>query len=328
MTLAPRPASPGTNVPSRNRSAPFELSTGPVYGADGAAHELVSRAGGSRHRREGQELVLARPDDHARRLRHLVPGAGQVAQRLGDDQPCLRRRAGAAPPARGGARSSVDTSVEKKSERELTLARVPERPRWSRRRWWPRSSARGPRSRARRPVARRRRPRGRLRSPGRPTSPKVSARKKSVSESVDPSMSGVQRGVDRRAIRSRFSRGSPASEPLCIHSQFSNRNGWQLLRCTGVPVEARMWANISRVRIWPDTSRRFASFHAGSTLLKTAGRGPSPYQPIPKPSPFVVVAPSRECRLWSISECTGRNSRSVGEHGVAGVRHPSAHGRH
>ena len=27
MTLAPRPASPGTNVPSRNRSAPLELST-------------------------------------------------------------------------------------------------------------------------------------------------------------------------------------------------------------------------------------------------------------------------------------------------------------
>jgi hypothetical protein len=26
MSLAPRPASPGTNVPSRNRSAPLELS--------------------------------------------------------------------------------------------------------------------------------------------------------------------------------------------------------------------------------------------------------------------------------------------------------------
>jgi hypothetical protein len=25
MSLAPRPASPGTNVPSRNRSAPLEL---------------------------------------------------------------------------------------------------------------------------------------------------------------------------------------------------------------------------------------------------------------------------------------------------------------
>jgi hypothetical protein len=30
---------------------------------------------------------------------------------------------------------------------------------------------------------------------------------------------------------------------------------------------------------------------AGSMLLNTAGSGPSPYQPIPRPSPLVVVAP-------------------------------------
>jgi hypothetical protein len=29
------------------------------------------------------------------------------------------------------------------------------------------------------------------------------------------------------------------------------------------------------------------------------------YQPTPKPSPFVVSAPSREWRLWSISEWSG-----------------------
>ena len=107
----------------------------------------------------------------------------------------------------------------------------------------------------------------------------------------------------------------PATEPLCIHSQRSYRNGWQLLRCTGVPVEARMCANISGVLIWAATSRRLRSFHAGSTLLNTAGTDPSPYHPMPKPSPFVVVAPIRECRLWSISECCGRNSRSSARSG-------------
>ena len=39
------------------------------------------------------------------------------------------------------------------------------------------------------------------------------------------------------------------------------------------------------------TSLRLMSFHAGSMLLNTAGSTPSPYQPIPKPSPLVVVAP-------------------------------------
>ena len=33
----------------------------------------------------------------------------------------------------------------------------------------------------------------------------------------------------------------------------------------------------------------------------------SPYHPMPKPSPL-VVAPIRECRLWSINECAGRKS--------------------
>jgi hypothetical protein len=44
---------------------------------------------------------------------------------------------------------------------------------------------------------------------------------------------------------------------------------------------------------------------AGSTLWKTPGVSPTPYQPLPKPSPFVVSAPSCEWRLWSISECFG-----------------------
>src|SRR5688572_22222780 len=39
MTLASRPASPGTNVPSRNRSAPLELSSSPTVRVN--AHEVT-----------------------------------------------------------------------------------------------------------------------------------------------------------------------------------------------------------------------------------------------------------------------------------------------
>ena len=56
---------------------------------------------------------------------------------------------------------------------------------------------------------------------------------------------------------------------------------------------------------WRASSRRLRSFQAGSIPWKTAGSSPMPYQPTPKPSPFVVVAPSRECRLWSIREWPG-----------------------
>ena len=55
----------------------------------------------------------------------------------------------------------------------------------------------------------------------------------------------------------------------------------------------------------PASSRRFRSFHAGATLWYTAGMLPAPYHATPNPSPFVVSAPSFECRLWSISECAG-----------------------
>jgi hypothetical protein len=95
-----------------------------------------------------------------------------------------------------------------------------------------------------------------------------------------------------------------------MNNQLSWRNGWQLLRCTGVPLEARTCANSMGVRICPASSRRFSSFQAGCTLLYTAGTVPSPYQPMPNPSPFVVNPPSLACRLWSMMECAGRNSSS------------------
>jgi hypothetical protein len=57
-----------------------------------------------------------------------------------------------------------------------------------------------------------------------------------------------------------------------------------------------------------DVARELAqvrSFQAGSMLWKTPGVSPTPYQPTPKPSPFVVSAPIVEWRLWSMSECAG-----------------------
>ena len=65
-----------------------------------------------------------------------------------------------------------------------------------------------------------------------------------------------------------------------------------------------------------ESSWRLRSFHAGSTLWKTPGVSPMPYQPIPKPSPLVVSAPSCECRLCTIRECCGlysSSSISIGE---------------
>jgi hypothetical protein len=69
---------------------------------------------------------------------------------------------------------------------------------------------------------------------------------------------------------------------------------------------------------------RFRSFQAGSIEWNTPGVSPTPYQPKPNPSPFVVVAPSRECRLWSISEWVGlrsRSSRSTCDPEYASQRH-------
>jgi hypothetical protein len=40
-------------------------------------------------------------------------------------------------------------------------------------------------------------------------------------------------------------------------------------------------------------------------LWNKPGVGPSSYHPIPNPSPLVVSAPSREWRLWSMSEWDG-----------------------
>jgi hypothetical protein len=76
----------------------------------------------------------------------------------------------------------------------------------------------------------------------------------------------------------------------------------------------------------PASSRRFMSLQAGWIERNSAGiRVPSSlYQPIPKPSPLVVSAPRRECRLWSISECRGlynNSSSRIGDPEYAIQRH-------
>jgi hypothetical protein len=63
-----------------------------------------------------------------------------------------------------------------------------------------------------------------------------------------------------------------------------------------------MCAKTSPELSWRASSRRLRSFQAGSMLRKTPGVSWSPYQPSPKPSPFVSSAPSREWRLWTIRE--------------------------
>ena len=76
--------------------------------------------------------------------------------------------------------------------------------------------------------------------------------------------------------------------------------------------------------MWRASSLRLRSFQAGSVLWKIPGALSMPYQPIPNPSPLVVVAPIVECRLWSISECLGRrriSSMRMGLPEYANQRH-------
>ena len=109
-----------------------------------------------------------------------------------------------------------------------------------------------------------------------------------------------------------------------MNSQLPWRNGWQFVCWTGEPVDARMWASTRGDLICPASSRRLRSFHAGSVLRNTPGVSPVPYHPTPKPSPFVVSAPSCECRLCTTSEFFGlysRSSSSTGAPEYASQRH-------
>ena len=126
-------------------------------------------------------------------------------------------------------------------------------------------------------------------------------------------------------MRSRRTRGSRTS-PLCMKSQRPCRKGCAFVSWTAVPEDARMCAKraatrcASRARAGCGRSRR-----AGCSYMP--GTPPSSeYQPTPKPSPFVVSAPSRECRLWSISECCRRRMRASIRVQVTVEGQPMAHG--
>ena len=74
-----------------------------------------------------------------------------------------------------------------------------------------------------------------------------------------------------------------------------------------------------------ESSRRFRSFQAGSTLWKTPGVSPTPYQPIPKPSPFVVSAPSLRVEALVDQGVLRLEEQLLDQHRGAGVREPSTH---
>src|SRR3954470_8389403 len=83
----------------------------------------------------------------------------------------------------------------------------------------------------------------------------------------------------------------------------------------------------SDAEAWPAISRMLGSCQGGSVLRTTAGSAPLQYQPMPKPSPFVVSDPRRECMLGSIRACAGAyraSPRTMGEPEYASQRHMSA----
>ena len=142
------------------------------------------------------------------------------------------------------------------------------------------------------------------------SSPKVSASRKSTSESVEPCRAAKRSGAIASA-RSRRRSGKSPTTPLCTKSQRPWRKGWQFVSCTAVPGR--------RAHVGEDERRRDVRGQRAqvrvppgraTTLWNTPGSTPVPYHPTPKPSPFVVSAPIRECRLWSTSPCSGLNSRS------------------
>ena len=95
----------------------------------------------------------------------------------------------------------------------------------------------------------------------------------------------------------------------------------------GVPIAARMCAKNERRLDVAASSRRLASFQAGSMLRNTPGsrrRRTSRRRSRRRSS---VSAPSRECRLWSISEWSRRVEQLVEQDRRSRVCEPAAHRR-
>ena len=114
-----------------------------------------------------------------------------------------------------------------------------------------------------------------------------------------------------------------------MNSQFSYRNGWQLVCWIGGPAAARTWLKNNGDSIAWVSSRRFWSFHAGSMLRKSPGTvpgsGSAGYQPKPNPSPLTVSAPSGESSDCATSECWGSKISFDGRSGSPRVRQPTTH---
>ena len=149
-------------------------------------------------RRERVELVLALLDDPPARLRNLVPGAREIAERLRDHDSGLVREPVEHRVVRVLRPQGVHLGAEEQRPRRCPRSSSGT-PRRCRRPSSPPSSGSGARRRSRAPSPRSGRRRARRRAAGRPRARSVSARKKNSSESVDPSISAIQRRVDGEA---------------------------------------------------------------------------------------------------------------------------------
>ena len=158
---------------------------------------------------------------------------------------------------------------------------------------------------------------------GSSSSPKVSARKNSVSESVEPSMVGIERRVDRQHevaldLVEVADRAVVHPQPAAVAERVAVR---LLDRRAGRGADVR---EQERERMWSASSRRFRSFHAGSMLVEDAGRPPSPYQPMPNPSPLVVSRPAANAgsgRSASAAACRAGPRAGSGYPEYASHRH-------
>ena len=243
-------------------------------------------------------------DDAVARLGDLVPGAGEVAERLGDDEPRL-----------------VGQLVEHRVVGVLRAKRVDPRRVEERARLALARVAEGPDARA---VGRR---------DGHLDRVLDAVAAADVLDEADRALDrgrrvvleperqreeeerlGVGRALDRRVERRVDGEQQVALDVVELArsrrcaSRASGRGGTggSSSAAPACPVEARMCAKTSagadvrgelaQVAVVP---RRLDALEDGRASRR------SPYQPTPNPSPFVVSTPSREWRLWSISECAG-----------------------
>ena len=140
-----------------------------------------------------------------------------------------------------------------------------------------------------------------------------------------PSIVGKSSG-STASCRSRLSSPNPATKPLCMNSHRSCRNGWQLVCCTADPLVARTCARTVPDRTCCDSSRRFRSLHAGSTLRNSPGVGEcSSYQPDAEPVAVGRLRAEPAVQALHDERVGGLVEELVEQHRRARVRDPAAH---